>query len=205
MERNFGYVRVSSKEQNEARQLIALEKMHVPRDSIFTDKQSGKDFDRPMYQKMLRILRPGDVIYVKSIDRLGRDYQEIINQWQHITKDKGADIVVLDMPLLDTRQGKDLVGTFVSDLVLQILSFVSENERQNILTRQKEGIDAALQRGVRFGRPRCTRPENFDEIFQLYKCGSITGREAAEKCGISHSTFYRWLQVLKSQSAGTDN
>ena len=194
MGRNFGYVRVSSKEQNEARQLIALERAHVPKNNIFMDKLSGKDFKRPMYQKMIRTIKPGDIIYVKSIDRLGRNYQEIINQWQIITKDKGADIVVLDMPLLDTRQGKDLVGTFVSDLVLQILSFVSENERQNIHTRQMEGIEAALQRGVRFGRPRCPRPDNYDEILYLYKKREISGREAAARCGISYSTFYRWVR-----------
>lgn len=196
MERSFGYVRVSSKEQNEARQLIALDRVHVPKENIFVDKQSGKDFKRPMYQKMLQIIASGDTVYVKSIDRLGRDYQEIIRQWQIITREKEADIVVLDMPLLDTRQGKDLVGTFVSDLVLQILSFVSENERQNILSRQREGIDAALQRGVRFGRPRCSRPDNFDEILHSYKCGELSGREAADKCGISHSTFYRWLNSM---------
>ena len=165
MERNFGYVRVSSKEQNEARQLIALEKMHVPRDSIFTDKQSGKDFDRPMYQKMLRILRPGDVIYVKSIDRLGRDYQEIINQWQHITKDIKADIVVLDMELLDTRK-KDgnLTGILLSDLVLQIFAYVAQVEREFIHQRQAEGIAAAKARGQILGRSPIPIPESIIPI-----------------------------------------
>ena len=153
MGNTYGYARVSSREQNESRQLAALDEMNVPRNNIFVDKQSGKDFNRPRYQQLLKKLRTDDLLYIKSIDRLGRDYREILEQWRILTKDKKIDIVVLDMPLLDTRRGKDLMGTFLSDIVLQLLSFVAENERENIRQRQKEGIEAAKQRGVRFGRP----------------------------------------------------
>lgn len=193
MEKMYGYVRVSSRDQNEARQIIALDREKVPRKNIFTDKQSGKDFERPMYKKLIRTLRKDDVLFIKSIDRLGRNYQEILNQWQYITKTIGADIVVLDMPLLDTRNGKDLIGTFVSDIVLQILSFVSENERQNIRMRQKEGIDAAMKRGVSFGRPRSKRPAQYTAILHDYQTGNITSKEAAIQCSVSRSTFFRWL------------
>ena len=160
----YGYVRVSTKDQNEDRQLIALQEMSIPEKNIFVDKQSGKDFKRPMYKRMLRKIKKDDLLYVKSIDRLGRNYAEILEQWRILTKEKGIDIVVLDMPLLDTRRGKDLMGTFLSDIVLQVLSFVAENERTNIRQRQAEGIAAAKMRGVRFGRPPSPLPTNFHEI-----------------------------------------
>lgn len=185
----YGYVRVSSKDQNEDRQLIALQEMSVPEKHIYLDKQSGKDFKRPMYKRMLRKLKKDDVLYIKSIDRLGRNYEEILEQWRVLTKEKGIDIVVLDMPLLDTRRGKDLMGTFLSDIVLQLLSFVAENERVNIRQRQAEGIAAAKMRGVRFGRPPGPFPENFHEAYQKWKNGKITGLEAAKICGLPMSTF----------------
>ena len=166
MGNTYGYARVSSREQNESRQLAALDEMNVPRNNIFVDKQSGKDFNRPRYQQLLKKLRTDDLLYIKSIDRLGRDYREILEQWRILTKDKKIDIVVLDMPLLDTRRGKDLMGTFLSDIVLQLLSFVAENERENIRQRQKEGIEAAKQRGVRFGRPTQPLPEDFKHIYK---------------------------------------
>lgn len=185
----YGYVRVSTKDQNEDRQLIALQEMSIPEKNIFVDKQSGKDFKRPMYKRMLRKIKKDDLLYVKSIDRLGRNYAEILEQWRILTKEKGIDIVVLDMPLLDTRRGKDLMGTFLSDIVLQVLSFVAENERTNIRQRQAEGIAAAKMRGVRFGRPPRPLPENFHEIYQQWKNGKITGLAAAKECGMPMSTF----------------
>ncbi len=185
----YGYVRVSTKDQNEDRQLIALQEMSIPEKNIFVDKQSGKDFKRPMYKRMLRKIKKDDLLYVKSIDRLGRNYAEILEQWRILTKEKGIDIVVLDMPLLDTRRGKDLMGTFLSDIVLQVLSFVAENERTNIRQRQAEGIVAAKMRGVRFGRPPRPLPENFHEIYQQWKNGKITGLAAAKACGMPMSTF----------------
>ena len=157
----YGYVRVSTSEQNEDRQLIAMNTVQVPERNIYMDKQSGKDFKRPMYMRMLKRLKQDDVLYIKSIDRLGRDYEEVLEQWRMLTKEKKVDIVVLDMPLLDTRRGRDLMGTFLSDIVLQVLSFVAENERKNIRERQKEGIEAARRRGVRFGRPAQPVPETF--------------------------------------------
>ena len=189
----YGYVRVSTKEQCEARQLIALRSFRVPEKNIFMDKLSGKDFNRPRYRALLRKLKPGDVMVVKSIDRLGRNYDEILHQWRVITKEIGADIVVLDMPLLDTRQtGKNLTGTFVADLVLQILSYVAQTERENIRQRQLEGIEAARRRGVRFGRPRMDVPEEFGELMEAWKKRAITSREAAEQLGICRDTFLRW-------------
>lgn len=185
----YGYVRVSTKDQNEDRQLIALQEMSIPEKNIFVDKQSGKDFKRPMYKRMLRKIKKDDLLYVKSIDRLGRNYTEILEQWRILTKEKGIDIVVLDMPLLDTRRGKDLMGTFLSDIVLQVLSFVAENERTNIRQRQAEGISAAKARGVRFGRPPSPLPENFHEIYQQWKNGKITGLAAAKACNMPMSTF----------------
>ena len=160
MNKEYGYIRVSSREQNEDRQLIALREVSVPEQNIFMDKQSGKDFDRPQYKKLIRRLKPDDLLYVKSIDRLGRNYKEIQDQWRVLTKEKGVDIVVLDMPILDTRRGKDLMGTFLSDIVLQVLSFVAESERSSIRQRQAEGIAAAKAKGVRFGRPAKPLPEN---------------------------------------------
>ena len=185
----YAYIRVSSKDQNEDRQLIAMQELAVPKNHIFMDKQSGKDFERPQYRKMVRKLKKDDLLYIKSIDRLGRNYAEILEQWRILTKEKGIDIVVLDMPLLDTRRGKDLVGTFLSDVVLQVLSFVAENERTNIRQRQAEGIAAAKARGVRFGRPPKPLPENFHQLYQQWKNGKITGTAAAKACGMPLSTF----------------
>ena len=187
----YGYVRVSTSEQNEGRQMIAMHTAKVPEENIYMDKQSGKDFQRPMYRRMLKRLKPDDVLYIKSIDRLGRNYEEVLEQWRVLTKEKKVDIVVLDMPLLDTRRGKDLMGTFLSDIVLQVLSFVAENERKNIRERQKEGIEAAKQRGVRFGRPPKPVSENFEQVCGKWEAGEITGREAATECNMSISTFYR--------------
>ncbi len=185
----YGYIRVSTREQNEDRQLIALREMAVPEANLFIDKQSGKDFQRPQYKKLVRKLKKDDLLYIKSIDRLGRNYEEIQNQWRVLTKEKGVDIVVLDMPLLDTRRGKDLMGMFLSDIVLQVLSFVAENERTNIRQRQAEGIAAAKARGVRFGRPPRPLPENYHSAYQRWKAGTITGTAAAKECGMPLSTF----------------
>lgn len=185
----YGYVRVSTKEQNEDRQMIALHEVSVPEKNIFLDKQSGKDFDRPMYKRLLRRLKPDDILYIKSIDRLGRNYEEIQNQWWILTKERKVDIVVLDMPLLDTRRGKDLMGTFLSDIVLQVLSFVAENERTNIKQRQAEGIAAAKARGVQFGRPPKPLPENFHQVYQQWKAEELTGVAAAKACGMPLATF----------------
>ena len=184
-----GYARVSTREQNEARQLDALTAAGIARRDIYLDKQSGKDFDRPQYQRLLRGLRRDDVLYIQSIDRLGRNYEEIIEQWRILTKEKGVDIVVLDMPLLDTRRGKDLLGTFLADIVLQVLSFVAENERANIRQRQAEGIAAAKARGVRFGRPPRPLPDNFDAICRRWQNGEISCAEAARVAGMPISTF----------------
>jgi DNA invertase Pin-like site-specific DNA recombinase len=185
----YGYARVSTREQNEERQLFALRAMSIPEQNIFIDKQSGKDFERPQYKRLFKKLKPDDLIYIKSIDRLGRDYEEIQNQWRLLTKEKGVDIVVLDMPLLDTRRGKDLIGTFLSDIVLQVLSFVAENERTNIHQRQAEGIAAAKAKGVRFGRPPGPLPENYHSAYMRWKSGAITGTAAAKECGMPLSTF----------------
>lgn len=185
----YGYVRVSTKEQNEDRQMIALRELAVPERNIFIDKQSGKDFERPQYKKLLRKMKKDDLLCIKSIDRLGRNYEEILAQWRILTKDKGIDIMVLDMPLLDTRRGKDLMGTFFSDIVLQVLSFVAENERVNIRQRQAEGIAAAKARGVRFGRLPKPLPPNFRTVYQRWKHGEITGTAAAKECGMPLSTF----------------
>ena len=185
----YGYVRVSTKEQNEDRQVLAMREFGVESGNIMMDKQSGKDFQRPQYKRLLRKLKKDDLLYVKSIDRLGRNYGEILEQWRVLTKEKGVDIVVLDMPLLDTRRGKDLMGTFLSDIVLQVLSFVAENERTNIRTRQAEGIAAAKARGVRFGRPPKPLPENYPSVYQRWRAGAVTGTAAARECGMPLSTF----------------
>lgn len=191
----YGYVRVSTKEQHEDRQLIALRDFSVPEKNIYTDKISGKDFDRPRYKAMLRKLKAGDTLVLKSIDRLGRNYDEILEQWRLITKEKQADIVVLDMPLLDTRhRGTDLTGTFIADLVLQILSYVAQTERDNMRQRQKEGIAAAKLRGVQFGRPRKPVPEEFGELKRKWEAKEITSREAAKQMGIAQDTFLRWAR-----------
>lgn len=194
----YGYVRVSTKEQNEDRQLIALHEVGVPQKNIYMDKQSGKDFNRPQYKKLLKKIKPGDLLYIKSIDRLGRNYEEIQNQWRIITKEKNADIYVIDMPLLDTRRGKDLLGTFISDLVLQLLSFVAENERTNIKQRQAEGIAAAKAKGIRFGRPPKPLPDNFHDAYQRWKQGEITGTAAAKECGMPLSTFRYRAEIYEN-------
>jgi DNA invertase Pin-like site-specific DNA recombinase len=189
MTKIYGYIRVSSRDQNEDRQMIALKELSVSEKNIFMDKQSGKDFERPQYKKLVRKLNRDDLLYVKSIDRLGRNYDEILEQWRILTKEKGIDIVVLDMPLLDTRRGKDLLGTFLSDIVLQVLSFVAENERTNIRQRQAEGIAAAKAKGVRFGRPPKPLPDNFHSVYQQWKDRKITGLAAAKACDMPMSTF----------------
>ena len=199
MSKHYGYVRVSSTDQNEDRQLIAMRQAGVPKNNIFLDKQSGKSFDRPQYVKMKQQLKQGDLLYILSIDRLGRDYEEIQNQWRILTKELGVDICVLDMQLLDTRCGKDLMGTFIADLVLQILSFVAENERSNIKKRQEQGIAAAKARGVRFGRPRTAMPDNFVEIVRKWENKKLTLQEATRQCRVSQSTFYRRLKEYREK------
>ena len=186
----YGYARVSSTDQNAARQLTALREMGVPEKGIFLDKQSGKDFDRPQYRRLLRRLKEDDLLCIKSIDRLGRNYGEILEQWRFLTKERRVDIVVLDMPLLDTRRGKDLMGTFLSDIVLQVLSFVAENERTNIRQRQAEGIAAARARGVRFGRPPRPVPEGFHALRRAWREKKLTLSQAAARCGMPRGTFY---------------
>lgn len=186
----YGYARVSTKEQKEDRQILAISKMHVPRSNIYVDKESGKDFERTYYKKLVRKLRKDDVLYIKSIDRLGRNYEDIIEQWKVITKEKKADIVVIDMPILDTRRGKDLMGTFLSDIVLALLSYISENERHNIRKRQAEGIAIAKAKGVRFGPTPRPLPDNFHEIYVSYVKGEISVSKAAKMCDMPRSTFY---------------
>ena len=186
----YGYMRVSSKEQNEDRQKIALTEMGVPENNIYMDKQSGKDFERTQYKRLLRKLNENSVLYIKSIDRLGRNYGELNEQWRIITKEKKADIVVIDMPLLDTRREKNLLGTFISDVVLALLSYVAENERTNIKQRQAEGIAAAKAWGVKFGRPPLPIPENFYQMHKDWRAGKITIEEAAKACNMCPKTFY---------------
>ena len=193
----YGYIRVSTREQNEDRQILALKELSIPEKNLFIDKQSGKDFERPQYRKMVRKLKKDDLLYIKSIDRLGRNYSEILEQWRILTKEKGIDMVVLDMPLLDTRRGKDLMGTFLSDIVLQVLSFVAENERTNIRQRQAEGIAAAKARGVRFGRPPAPLPDNFHHLYKQWKNGKITGTTAAKLCGMPLSTFRYRVEIYE--------
>lgn len=197
MSKIYGYIRVSSADQKEDRQLIALSALGIPHSHLMIDKQSGKDFQRPSYQKLLKKLRPGDLLYVLSIDRLGRNYEEIQNQWRLLTKELGVDICVVDMPLLDTRNGKDLMGTFIADLVLQILSFVAQNERENIKKRQAEGIAAAKEKGVRFGRPEISTPEDFPIIVSSWESKQILFSEAVLRSGLSEATFYRRLRALR--------
>ncbi len=198
MQKIYGYVRVSTKDQCEDRQMIALQQFPVPDNHIFIDKLSGKDFNRPQYLQLMRRIKPGDILVIKSIDRLGRNYEEIQNQWRLITKEKGVDIVVLDMPLLNTGSTeKDLTRTFIADLVLQILSYVAQTERENIKQRQKEGIEAAKRRGVRFGRPKIPMPEGFAQIKRAWESGKIVSREAARQLGVSQDTFLRWVHAKK--------
>lgn len=190
----YGYARVSTKEQNEQRQLIALQEFGISGKQIFVDKQSGKDFERKSYQKLFKKLKTGDVLVIKSIDRLGRNYDEILEQWRSITKEKQAAIVVLDMPLLDTRQNRDLTGTLIADIVLQLLSYVAQTEREFIHQRQAEGIAAAKERGVQFGRPPMERPPELDSLRELWQSGKISAREAARQLKITHRTFLRWVK-----------
>lgn len=196
----YGYVRVSSTDQNEDRQLIAMAERGIDEKNIFVDHQSGKDFNRPGYQRLLAVLGEGDVLYVLSIDRLGRNYEEIREQWRVITREVGADVCILDMPLLDTRNGKDLMGTFIADLVLQILSFVAQSERESIRKRQAEGIAAARARGVRFGRPPLPVPENFEEMRRAWREGRVSLREAADACGMPRGTFYSKATRLEAKT-----
>lgn len=192
---DYGYARVSAKDQSLARQLDALQELGLNDDVIFADKASGKDFNRPSYQRLIRKLKPGDVVFVKSIDRLGRNYQEIIEEWRSITQQKGAHIVVLDMPLLDTRNDKgELTSVFITDVVLQLLSYVAQMERDNIKQRQAEGIASAKARGVRFGRPKIERPGIYEKTKHAYEKGSITRREAADRLKVSVTTFDTWMK-----------
>ena len=193
--KQYGYARVSTKEQNEDRQMTALREFGVLDDDISLDKQSGKDFDRPAYKKLLKKLKPDDTLVIKSIDRLGRNYEEILTQWRIITKEKRAAIVVIDMPLLDTRQGRDLTGVLIADIVLQLLSYVAETERDNIKQRQKEGIAAARARGVKFGRPKFDRPPEYDELRTLWSEGKVSASEAGRRLGISFQTFLNWVRA----------
>ena len=197
MTNTFGYIRVSSTDQNEDRQLDALRGKAVPPRNIYMDKQSGKDFNRPQYRRMVRRLRRGDLLYILSIDRLGRNYEEIQRQWRMLTKEVGVDICVIDMPLLDTRSGKDLMGTFIADLVLQILSFVAQSERENIRKRQKHGIAAAKARGVRFGRPAVETPEDFGALVEAWERHERSFSDTIALCGMSEATFYRRLREYR--------
>ena len=190
----YGYIRVSSTDQNEDRQRIAMEAKDVPKKNIYIDKQSGKDFERPQYKRLVRRLKAGDLLYILSIDRLGRNYKDVQEQWRVLTKEKNVDICVIDMPLLDTRTAKDLMGTFIADLVLQIRSFVAENERANIKKRQEQGIAAAKARGVRFGRPEKPVPENFVEIVRQWDRQQLKTKEALRLCDMSRATFYRKIR-----------
>ncbi len=192
----YGYIRVSSKDQNEDRQLIALDDWGIARNRMFVDKCSGKDFERPQYRRLIRRLRAGDTLVIKSIDRLGRNYSEIMEQWRLITRDKQADIVVLDMPLLDTRRSRDLTGTLISDIVLQLLSYVAQTEREMIRARQAEGIAAARARGVKFGRKKKPLPENFSEVVTLWRCKQISCEEALKKLDVSRSYFFENVKKL---------
>ena len=188
----YGYVRVSTKDQNEARQMIAMQEFGIDEKHIFLDKQSGKDFNRPKYQKLIRKLKKGDTLVIKSIDRLGRNYDEIIEQWRIITKEKEAAIVVLDMPLLDTRQGRDLTGTLIADIVLQLLSYVAQTEREFIKRRQAEGIAAAKAKGVRFGVKPKEKPPEYQECYDKWQQGAMSARAAAKRLNVSHPTFLKW-------------
>ena len=193
----YGYVRVSSIDQNEDRQLIVMDENNVPKGNVYIDKQSGKDFERPQYKKLVKKLKVGDLLYILSIDRLGRNYEDIQKQWRILTKDIGIDICVIDMPLLDTRNGKDLMGTFIADLVLQILSFVAQNERENIKKRQAQGIAAAKAKGVKFGRPEKDVPENFGKIIKEWEQKRLPFEEALKQCNMSEATFYRKLREYR--------
>lgn len=196
--RVYGYVRVSSIDQNEDRQMVVMEQRKVPKGNIYVDKQSGKDFERPQYKKMIKKLKSGDLLYILSIDRLGRNYEDVQKQWRILTKEIGVDICIIDMPLLDTRNGKDLMGTFIADLVLQILSFVAQSERENIKKRQAQGIAAAQKKGIKFGRPEKELPLDFKEVVKRWENKTISTDTALKLCGFGKSTFYRRRMELKS-------
>ena len=196
---DYGYVRCSTVEQNEARQLIAMKKLGIANVNIFTDKISGKDFERPAYKALVKKFQPGDLLYIVSIDRLGRNYEEIQNQWRILTKEYGVDIAVIDMPLLDTRLNKDLMGTFIADLVLQILSFVAHNERDNIHKRQAEGIAAAKERGAKFGRPAKESPDNFIELMKKWERGKLKTKDFMAQTGMTESTLYRRIRECQTE------
>ena len=200
MAQSYGYVRVSSIDQNEERQIVELTHRDVLSSNIFIDKQSGKSFERPQYKRLVKKLKYGDLLYILSIDRLGRNYLDIQEQWRILTKEKGIDICVLDMPLLDTRNGKDLMGTFIADLVLQILSFVAQNERENIRKRQAQGIAVAKAKGIKFGRPEIALPDNFEKLVSEWEKKKISIEEVLKMCGISKSTFYRRLKEYRMKS-----
>ena len=200
MAQSYGYVRVSSIDQNEERQIVELTHRDVVPSNIFIDKQSGKSFERPQYKRLVKKLKYGDLLYILSIDRLGRNYLDIQEQWRILTKEKGIDICVLDMPLLDTRNGKDLMGTFIADLVLQILSFVAQNERDNIRKRQAQGIAVAKAKGIKFGRPEIALPDNFEKLVSEWEKKKISIEEVLKMCGISKSTFYRRLKEYRMKS-----
>ena len=197
MKNVYGYVRVSSFDQNEERQMVALREVNVTENNIYADKQSGKDFERPNYKRLVKKLKKGDLLYILSIDRLGRNYEEIQNQWRILTKEIGIDICVIDMPLLDTRNGKDLMGTFIADLVLQILSFVAQSERENIKKRQAQGIAAAKLKGVKFGRPESPLPDNFGQIVRKWERKQISINDVTKLCNMSEATFYRRLREYR--------
>jgi len=198
----YGYCRVSAMDQNEDRQLDAMAELNIPKERIFVDKQSGKNFERTAWKALMKKLKPGDLLYIKSIDRLGRNYDDILNWWRVITKEKGVDIIIMDMPLLDTRKGRDLLGTLIADLVLQILSFVAQNERETIRKRQAEGIAAAKARGVRFGRPAKKTPENFVALANEWRCGNLRTKELMEITGLSETTIYRHLRAIQAKHNG---
>ena len=193
----YGYVRVSSTDQNEGRQLAEMQKLGISEKRIYKDKQSGKDFDRPSYKKLMQRLKKGDLLYVMSIDRLGRDYEEIQNQWRILTREKEVDVAIIDMPILDTRNGKDLMGTFLADIVLQVRSFVAQNERESIRARQAQGIAVAKEQGVKFGRPCFSLPENFGKVTHMWREKQISAGEAAKLCGMALSTFYSKAKFAK--------
>lgn len=196
----YGYVRVSSKDQNEERQIIAMRSFGVRDSRIYVDKQSGKDFNRPQYKRLVKKLKQGDVVVIKSIDRLGRNYDEILTQWRFLTKKKGVEIIVLDMPLLNTGRRDDLTGVLIADIVLQLLSYVAQTERDNIRQRQAEGIAAARARGVHLGRPPMELPESFSAMMHLYQKGAVSSREAAKVLGISSTTFLRWVKHYQTEA-----
>lgn len=198
----YGYIRVFSIDQNENRQLLAMHEKQIPAKNLYIDKQSGKDFERPNYKKLVKKLKPGDLLYILSIDRLGRNYKEIQEQWRILTKEKEIDICVIDMPLLDTRNGKDLIGTFIADLVLQILSFVAHSERENIRKRQAEGIAAAKNRGVKFGRPERPLPDNFNQVHQDWRNKKMTLQQAANACEMPVGTFYAKAVKIEKNETG---